>query len=254
MAFDLSDLVIPFALSLLAGLSTGIGGLIVLLVRKPSYTFMGFTLGAAAGVMLFVSFVELLAKAIEDVGFVPANLAFFIGMAAIFAIDLLVPHRFMDDRHENATADSRLLKTGVLVALGMAIHNFPEGMIVFVSALESPGLGLVLAFAISIHNIPEGIAVAVPIYRATGSRLRALGLATLSGLAEPAGALVGALILLPFLTSDLMPLVLALVAGIMVFISLDELLPSAHRYGQEHWVILGMVAGMLVMAASLALL
>ena len=248
------DLALPLLLTLLAGASTGLGGLIVLAVRAPSNSFLSFTLGASAGVMILVSFVELLGRGITDLGFVAANLAFFAGMLAIFAVDLLVPHRFMEDKHGAAREEGRLLRTGTLVALGLAVHNFPEGMVVFVSTLESLSLGAVLAIAIAIHNVPEGIAVAVPIYHATGNRARAVLYATLSGLAEPLGALIGAFVLLPLVSAGALSYALPFVAGIMVFISLDELLPSAHRYGEEHWVILGILVGMMVMAASLALL
>jgi zinc transporter, ZIP family len=241
----LADIALPLFLTFLAGLSTLLGGLIVLVVRKPSNTFLAFTLGASAGVMIYISFVELLQQSIEDVGFIQANLAFLLGIGAIFAIDSLVPHRFMNEGHDQqAPGQSQLFRTGTLVALGLAVHNFPEGMIVFLSALQSIELGAVIALAVAIHNIPEGIAVAMPIYHATGNKAKAVAYAGFSGMAEPVGALVGALILLPWLTEELMGYVLAFVAGIMIFISLDELLPTAHRYGAEHWVIMGIVAGM----------
>ncbi len=248
------DLVLPLLLTLLAGAATGLGGLVVYAVRVPSSAFLGFTLGASAGVMILVSFVELLGRAIANVGFVAANVAFFVGMLAIFAVDVLVPHRFMDERHDGSVGNGRLLRTGVLVALGLAIHNFPEGMVVFVTSLQALNLGLVLTLAIAIHNIPEGIAVAVPLYQATGNRPRAVAYAFLSGLAEPLGAAVGALLLLPVLATGVMSYVLPFVGGIMVFISLDELLPAAHRYGEEHWVIMGLLVGMMIMAISLGLL
>jgi ZIP family zinc transporter len=251
---SLDALVVPFLLTSVAGLSTGLGALVVLALRTPSNSFLAFTLGASAGVMLLVSFVELLGRAIADVGFAAANVAFFAGMLAIFLVDVLVPHHFMEDKHGGADRESRLYRTGMLVALGLAVHNFPEGMIVFVSSLESVSLGLVLTVAIAIHNVPEGIAVAVPVYHATRSKARAVSYAALSGLAEPLGALIGALFLLPLLSPATMAYVLAFVGGIMVFISLDELLPSAHRYGDEHWVILGILAGMMLMSASLGLL
>lgn len=250
---SLSDLALPLALTLLAGASTILGGLIVLVLRSPSNTFLSFMLGASAGVMIMVSFVELLQRAIADVGFVPANLAFFAGTAAMFAIDTLVPHQFMGEGHDEGPGSSALIRTGTLVALGLAVHNFPEGMVVFVSSVESIRLGVVLAVAIAIHNIPEGIAVALPIFHATGNKLRAIVYAGGSGLAEPVGALIAALVLYPWLSAGMMAYVLAFVAGIMVFISLDELLPTAHRYGSEHWVIIGILGGMAVMAVSLAL-
>lgn len=252
---SLDALAVPLLLTAVAGLSTGLGALVVLALRAPSNSFLAFTLGASAGVMLLVSFVELLGRAIAGVGFAAANVAFFAGMLTIFAIDVMVPHHFMEEKHAGAGGpEGRLYRTGMLVALGLAIHNFPEGMVVFVSSLESVSLGLVLTVAIAVHNVPEGIAVAVPVFHASRSKARAVGYAALSGLAEPLGALVGALLLFPVLSPETLAYVLAFVGGIMVFISLDELLPSAHRYGDEHWVILGILAGMMLMSASLGLL
>lgn len=246
-----SEAALPLVLTTLAGLSTGLGGLVVLLVRRPGPVFMSFMLGVAAGVMILVSFVELLGRAIKSVGLGPAALAFFGGMLAIYAIDISIPHTFMEERQ--TTGPPGMARTGTLVALGLAIHNFPEGLAVFASALSSTELGVVLAIAIAIHNIPEGIAVAVPI-AATGDARRAVGASFLSGLTEPAGALLGALLLVPLVDERALSFILAGVGGVMVFISLDELLPAAHKFGQEHPVILGVIAGMMVMAASLALL
>lgn len=249
-----SDLAIPLLLTAVAGLSTMLGALVVLALREPSNSFLAFTLGASAGVMILVSFVELLGRAILGVGFGPANLAFFVGMLAIFLIDISVPHHFMEEKQGDPAQGGRLYRTGMLVALGLAVHNFPEGMVVFLSSLESVSLGVILTIAIAIHNVPEGIAVAVPVFHATRSKARAVGYAALSGLAEPLGALIGALFLLPVLSPAVMNYALAFVGGIMVFISLDELLPAAHRFGEEHWVILGILVGMMVMSASLWLL
>ncbi len=254
----LEQLAMPLLFTSLAGLATGVGGLIILFVRQPSNTFLAFSLGISAGVMIVVSFVELLNRAIIDVGFLPASVAFYLGMLVIFAIDMLVPHTHMGDEHHHGSADAavnkRLHRTGMLVALGMVVHNFPEGMVVLLSTMESVSLGVALTLAVAIHNIPEGIAVAVPIYHATGKRGKAIAMAVISGLSEPAGALFGAIFVVPFLPPGGMAYVLAFVAGIMVFISLDELLPSAHKYGDEHLVILGIIAGMVIMSISLALL
>ncbi|HMB00087.1 MAG TPA: zinc transporter ZupT, partial [Spirochaetota bacterium] len=149
---------------------------------------------------------------------------------------------------------NRLYRIGIFTALAIAIHNFPEGLATFLSALQDPHLGIAIAVAIAIHNIPEGVAVSVPIYYATGSRKKAFVYSFLSGLAEPLGAIIGYVILYNYLNKFVFGFVFASVAGIMVYISLDELLPAAREYGEHHFSIYGMIIGMLVMAASLLLL
>ncbi len=249
-------------LSGLAGLATTIGSVIGIFVRRPSKAFMAFTLGFAAGVMVHVSFVELLSAAVKDIGFGWAHVAFFSGMAAMFAIDMAIPHDWGAEHYEGPGAhmarDGRerarkrtVMRTGLLVALGIAIHNFPEGMVTFTGAMKNMDLGVALAVAVGIHNIPEGMAVSVPIYAATGSRKTAFLWSFVSGLSEPLGALLGALVLAPFLSTTLLGVCLAAVAGIMVFISLDELVPAAREYEREHTAIIGVVLGMVVMAISL---
>jgi len=249
-------LLFAWILSALAGLSTTIGSLLGIAVRKPGPRFMTVTLGFSAGVMILVSFVELLQGGVEQVGFMPAHIAFFLGMGAMFLVDASVPHEYLgqDEKAGPEMQGSPLFKTGVFVALGIGIHNFPEGMAAFAGALEDPSLGIAIAVAIAIHNIPEGLAVAAPIYAATGSRKKAFLWSFFSGVAEPVGAGIAALILLPFLTPAVLGYVLAAVGGIMVFISLDELVPVARSFGHEHLAILGVIVGMIVMAISLWLL
>jgi ZIP family zinc transporter len=256
-------------LTVLAGLSTGIGSTIAFFIRKPKYTYLSFLLGLSAGVMVYISFTELLGTAISDVGFLKANIAFFAGIVVFAVIDILIPHSYeeesVDDARlgtikenkaavgdKQATALSSLKRGGTFIAIGIAIHNFPEGMVTFASAATGDiSLGIMIAVAVAIHNIPEGIAVSVPILYATGSRRRAFMYSFLSGVAEPVGALIGYAFLLPFLTAEVLSITLAIVAGIMVYISFDEILPMAHRYGHAHLVILGVVVGMGIMALSL---
>jgi ZIP family zinc transporter len=247
-----ADIVMALVLTTVAGLSTTIGSLLGLMVKKPGPRFMALTLGFSGGVMILVSFVELLQGGIEAVGFGPAHLAFFGGMMAMFLIDVSIPHEYMAEQPEReGRPQGELMKTGLLVALGLGIHNFPEGMATFAGALQDVSLGLAIAGAIALHNIPEGLAVSAPIYAATGSRKKAFFWSFLSGVAEPAGAAVAAVLLLPFLTESVLGFMLAAVAGIMVFISLDELVPVARSFGQEHLSIVGVGLGMAVMAASL---
>lgn len=261
------EVLIAFGMTLFAGLATGLGGLIAILKKNPDDRFMASALGFSSGVMLYVSLVEILPNGIESLseafgergGHWWAITAFFGGIALIAVIDRLVPqainpHESMvDDTPELQISRQRLMKMGTLTALAIAIHNFPEGFATFVAALEDPLIAVPIVVAIAVHNIPEGIAVAVPIREATGSRRRALTWSTLSGLAEPAGAVIGFLILLPFLGPATLGFAFAAVAGIMVFISMDELLPTAVATGRHHHAVYGLVVGMAVMAISLLL-
>ncbi len=256
----MDNLAPAFGLTLLAGLSTGIGSAIAYFIRKPKIVYLSGALGLSAGVMIYISFMEMLPDAIETVGEVWGLFAFFTGIAVIAAIDLLVPerenpHTYEDIDHPRVAGDShRLMRTGVLTALAIGIHNFPEGLATFASTLNDLRLGVFIAIAIAIHNIPEGIAVSIPIFYATKNRRKAFLWSFLSGLSEPVGAAVGYLVLMPFLSPAFLAALLGFVAGIMVYISLDELLPMAHDYGHGHLVIGGVVAGMLIMAASLLML
>ena len=256
-----------FGLTLFAGLSTGIGGLISVMTRRAGAAFLSVSLGFSAGVMLYVSLVEILPKAVlsiseetnERAGGWWAVLAFFGGVVLIGVIDRLVPsainpHEPRSVTDPDAAVDRRrLMRAGTMTAVAIGIHNFPEGFATFISGLKDPSVAIPVALAIAIHNIPEGVAVAVPIRQATGSRGKAVGWSFLSGLAEPLGALVGFLLLMPFLNGLTMGISFGLVAGIMVFISLDELLPTAREYGRHHHAMYGLVAGMAVMAVSLLL-
>lgn len=266
---DLSSLIFAFSLTLFAGLSTGIGSILSLLTNKTNTKFLSVALGFSAGVMLYVSFVEILAKANaalqSALGDKPGAWAtaggFFFGILIIALIDKLIPST--ENPHEVHTVEemdgnsehhkTKLMRMGLFTALAIAIHNFPEGLATFTAAISDPSLGIPIAVAIAIHNIPEGIAVAVPIFYATGSRKKAFKLSFLSGLSEPVGALIGYLLLFRFFNDAMFGFIFASVAGIMVYISLDELLPSAREYGEHHLSIYGLIAGMAVMAVSLLL-
>jgi ZIP family zinc transporter len=243
-----------------AGLSTGIGSAIAYFIRTPKMVYLSFSLGLSAGVMVYVSFMELLPHAIEGIGEFWGVVAFFCGIILIGVIDMVIPalenpHEFKElSDVEQARGDQTLMRAGVLTALAIGIHNFPEGLATFGMALTNVKLGAIIAVAIAIHNIPEGISVSVPIFYATGDRRKAAVYSFLSGMAEPVGAVVGFLVLLPFLSEGLLASLLAFVGGIMVYISVDELLPMAHRYEHGHTVIVGIVLGMAVMAVSLMML
>jgi len=269
---------------LFAGLSTGIGSALAFFTKKSNTKFLSLSLGFSAGVMIYISMIEIFFKAkdslVAELGLKAGSwitvLSFFGGMFLIALIDKLIPsgenphemhsieeindenpeeshHNDIRIRHEKAKAGNKLLRMGVFTALAIAVHNFPEGLATFISALQKPTIAIPIAVAIALHNIPEGIAVSVPIYYATGSRKKAFLYSFLSGLSEPVGALVGYLILMPILNDTVMGVIFGMVAGIMVYISLDELLPSAREYGEHHLAIYGTVSGMILMAVSLLL-
>jgi ZIP family zinc transporter len=269
---ETGNVLFAFALTLFAGLSTGIGSAMAFFAKRTNTRFLSLALGFSAGVMIYVSFVEIFDEArrvLSDeygdrTGTVYTVLAFFGGMLVIALIDKLIPseenphevHSIeeMSEKGKKKKKDRKLMRMGLLTALAIGIHNFPEGLATFTAALQDPGIGIAIAIAIAIHNIPEGIAVSVPIYYATGDKRKAFRLSFLSGLSEPIGALIGYLILMPFMGPLTFGILFASVAGIMVFISLDELLPAAREYGEHHLSIYGMVGGMAVMAVSLLLL
>ncbi|MFO8087272.1 MAG: zinc transporter ZupT [Bacteroidales bacterium] len=258
-----------FGLTLFAGLSTGIGSGLAFFTKKTNEKTLAIALGFSAGVMIYVSMIEIFVKAkeslVSELGFQQGSwitvLSFFGGIAFIAVIDKLIPE--FENPHEIRSVeeveaqkqmrDQKLMRMGLFTALAIAIHNFPEGLATFIAALNDPHLGIPIAVAIAIHNIPEGIAVSVPIFYATASRKKAFWYSFSSGLAEPLGAIVGYLVLMPFLSPAVFGILFAAVAGIMVFISLDELLPSAEKYGEHHLSIYGLIAGMGVMALSLLL-
>jgi len=242
-------------LTSIAGLSTTIGSLIGLIFRRESSKFMSSVLGFTAGVMIGVSFFELLPSSFAEIGFLKASVAFLVGFIFIFLIDYFIPHEYIGQKERITDKTSKkLYRTGLFVALGIGIHNFPEGMATFYSSLVDIRIGIAIALAIAIHNIPEGIAVSAPIYMSTGSRGKAFLFSFLSGVVEPIGAILTALILLPFLNSQILGYLLSGIAGLMVFISIDELLPVSKSYGYGHIPIVSFIVGMIVMILSLILL
>ena len=297
------DLWIAFGLTLFAGMATGIGSVIAFTAKRTNYRFLSMATGFSAGVMIYVSFVEILVKGGEAVaqrygdywGHWINAASFFGGMLLIGVIDNLIPaaanpHETHaeaetmplhnpralppafqnagaaqstrgEGRHDHSASHHKLMRMGLFTAIAIGIHNFPEGLATFLAALQDPHLGLAIAVAIALHNIPEGISVSVPIFYATGSRRKAFVYSVLSGLAEPVGAGIGYLAVLLFLggntrviPSEIMGILFGGVAGIMVYISLDELLPTSRAYGKGHDSLFGLVAGMLVMALSLLLM
>lgn len=262
------NVLFAFGLTLFAGLSTGIGSALAFYTKKTNKKFLSAALGFSAGVMIYVSMIEIFVKARDSLeivygpskGYLITTAAFFGGIAVIGLIDKFVPtfenpHELRDvsDMTDDHKEKQELLRMGMFSALAIAIHNFPEGLATFTGALQDPTMGISIAVAISIHNIPEGIAVSVPLYYATGDKKKAFQLSFLSGLSEPVGALLGYFILMQFMTDATFGIIFAGVAGIMVYISLDELLPTAEKYGEHHIAIWGLILGMVVMASSLVM-
>ncbi|TFG02439.1 MAG: zinc transporter ZupT [Promethearchaeota archaeon] len=295
-------------LSLIAGLSTTIGSVVAILIKKQNPRFISFIMGFSAGVMILVSFVELLQESIDYNGIFMGILFFILGMILMFIIDIRVSHHYefedkgyeqlicqdksplatqniisnpdsqQNNENRSNTQRSRfkqrrrqrqlrlrqtilknngnpkLYKASLLVAVGIFIHNFPEGIAVAVGTIKEVELGILLAFAIALHNIPEGIAVSVPVYACTGSKKRAFMWSFLSGISEPIGAILTWLILAPFINDYILNAMLAVVGGLMVYISLDELLPISRSLAKEHYSIFGIISGVFVMAVSLAIL
>ena len=265
---DTTSFLFAFGLTVFAGLSTGIGSGLAFFAKKTNTKFLAMALGFSAGVMIYVSLIEIFFKAKDSLvealgessGYWITIAAFFGGILIIGIIDKLIPSmenphemKKVEDLDDAAKRDQKLKRMGLFTALAIAIHNFPEGLATFTAALNDPGLGIAIAVAIAIHNIPEGIAVSVPIYYGTSSKRKAFWYSFSSGLAEPVGALIGYLILMPFMSPLVFGVLFASVAGIMVFISVDELLPGAREYGEHHYSIYGFIVGMAVMALSLLL-
>lgn len=266
MDLSINNVLFAFGLTLFAGLSTGIGSALAFFSKKTNKKFLSAALGFSAGVMIYVSLVEIFVKAKDSLevvygatkGYWVTTISFFAGIAVIALIDKVVPsvenpHELKDvnDMENTESENKALLRMGLFSALAIAIHNFPEGLATFTGALQDPTLGVSIAVAIAIHNIPEGVAVSVPIFYATGNRKKAFLYSFLSGLSEPVGAIIGFFLLMSIFNEAMFGIIFASVAGIMVYISLDELLPTAEKYGEHHIAIYGLISGMIVMALSL---
>ncbi len=282
-------IILGLLLSLIAGLSTSIGSFLAFFMKKPSPKFISFIMGFSAGVMILISFVELLQNSIheiglifgDDIGLLLGLSFFFLGMIIMFLIDILVSHEYEYEdsievlinnhgkskphlhhghrhrhghHHSGQKKNNKLGKTSLFIIFGVFIHNFPEGMATFIGTLTQVELGILLAIAVALHNIPEGIAVAIPIYAYTQDKKKAFKWSFISGMSEPLGALLTWLVLFPFINDFVLNAMLGAVGGIMVYISLDELLPISRSLAKEHYSIIGIIMGMFIMAVSLILL
>ena len=270
MEITTNQILIAFMLAALAGFSTAIGAVIAFFSRQDNFKFLSIGLGFSAGVMIYISFMEILPKSFEDFSKVYTGVwgellgicCFFVGIIISVFVDKLIPENLDSHSQEeykelkfcNLQDKAAIKRAGILTAIAIAIHNFPEGFATFISSLENLSFGIAIAIAVAIHNIPEGMAVSLPIYHATGDKKKAFIYSALSGLTEPIGALFGVFILLPFIGELTLAVTFAIIAGIMVYISFDELLPAARVYGEAHHCLYGLLAGMGIMAVSLAML
>lgn len=268
MVPELNPILNILLLSLMASLGTGLGGLIAI-IRKPGKRSYGFLMGMTAGVMICLSFLELVNEAWEMAGPWSATIGFGVGATFMLLLDHFAPHirfgekeirgnqtqippqvlsdgfpgrhRYGQLRRQNQNLDRKLVNTGLLLAVGITLHNLPEGIAVGAGYLHNPKFGLFIAVAILLHNIPEGIATALPLCKGGVCRWDAFKVAFLSGFAEPIGALLASVFLVSF--QNLVPGALAFAGGVMVFITLDELIPTAREYGHEHYTAIGIIVG-----------
>jgi len=271
----MNDIIFAFLLTIIAGTATGVGGLAILLTKNTSKKFLSICLSFSAGVMLYISFGEIMREAFEDLeyalgggtGYLVATIAFFVGILLVVVIDKFIPHN--DEVAETldctvqtsdttiAEKDKKELKrTGVMAAIAIAIHNLPEGIVIFMAALHDPALGIAIAIAIILHNIPEGVSTAAPIYYATGSKLKAFLFAFGTGYVQVVGALIAWFLMRNVFDNmdAVFGIAFAVVAGIMVYVSIHQLLPAAQKFGKHHLVMKWLFAGMAVMAVSLVVL
>jgi ZIP family zinc transporter len=263
MDISFTQFMVAFGITAAAGLVTVLGSILVFTSRVPSPRLLAFGLSFAGGAMVFISLSEILNKSIQSfsldygdkIGFSYGTLSFLAGILLIAFIDHFIPnpHDTLDEHKAQHINQEHIKRVGLMTVLAITAHNFPEGLATFFATLENPQIGLPLALAIALHNIPEGISIAIPIYFATHSKSKALIACFISGLAEPIGALIGYGLLAPFLSDAVFGGVFGVIAGIMVFLALDELLPAAKRYAKGHETVYGLVSGMVIMALSLIL-
>lgn len=259
-----SQVMVALALSLVGGLSTSLGALFVVFNKAPNLKMLGLLQGFAAGLMLSISFLDLAHKAINSIGFLKGNLWFFGGVVLFAFVATFIPEPTINPgsdvnkKKKNGDQDSKdvmkkhrrqVLFSGIITAIGISLHNFPEGMAVFLGSIKGVRVGLNLALAIALHNIPEGVAVALPVYFATESKWQAFKLATLSGFAEPLGVIIVAYLFPSSLSPEILEGLLGSVGGVMAFLTLHEMLPLAFDYAGQKQAVKAVFFGMAFMSA-----
>ncbi len=248
-----------------AASATMLGAFTILWTKGPNPRLLAFGLAFAGGAMVYVSLVEIFTKSHlaflniwpDKIAYSAATFSFFVGMMALILLDYLLPnpHLKLEARENNTHphTHTHLKRVSFFATLAITAHNFPEGCATFFATLDHPNVGITLAIAIALHNIPEGVSIAIPVYFATGSKRTAFLATLMSAIAEPAGAIIGYTILAPFLSPLVYGVLFGFIAGAMVYLALDELLPTARRYARGHETVYGLVSGMMILAASLAL-
>jgi ZIP family zinc transporter len=249
MSLNEGTIFFPLLLTLLTGLATIIGSIIAHLTKSPKYRYLGFALGCSAGGIVGVTFVEVLYKIIQHAGPYRTNLAFIGGMIFSLFLASIVKHESIEKRMANS--DIKILGRDVVTTIGLITHNIPEGIMVFLATLFSPETGIFVAVAVAIHNIPQGFSLSTSTFYITHDTKRAFLFSFSSGFIEPISALVAALLFYPFLTGLSLYLALAFISGIMIYASLGELIPIAHRYGEARSIFMGIIIGMSIMICSL---
>ncbi len=242
--------------SLLAGVSTVIGAIIVSFLGQPGKKSLSLLLGFAGGIMLAISVFELMPEALEFGTMSSTIIGFLAGAFMMFVLDKIIPHAHMSPSDSLTTENvdhkglqvTDIKRTGYLIFFGIALHNLPEGLAIGAGLESSPELGLYIALAIGLHNIPEGMAVAGPL-RAGGLSWRNVFLLTLlAGLMTPVGALIGLIIfgISPvFIAGGL-----AFAAGAMVYIVSDELIPQSqnlHSHAANAGLMIGLLIGFILL-------
>lgn len=251
MSLDQGTILFPLFLTLLTGLTTLIGSIIAHLTKSPKYRYLGFALGCSAGGIVGVTFVEVLYKIIKHAGPYKANFAFIGGMIFSLLLASIFKHEHIEKRIANS--DIRILGKDVVTTIGLIIHNIPEGIMVFLSALFSPQTGIFVAVAVAIHNIPQGFSLSTSTFYITQDTKRAFLFSFFSGFIEPMSALAVALLFFPFLSGLPLYLALAFISGIMIYVSLGELIPVAHKYGEARSIFMGIIIGMSIMICCLTI-
>lgn len=251
-------------MTFLAGLATVLGGMITFIVKRSNMKVLSVGLGFSAGVMIFISFTDILQNAISLLTkHYPNNaewvtfFGFLFGIGIAILIDYFIPDHIEDDLFQQGNthySKHKIKRAGLITAIAICVHNFPEGIATFFVSTQSLTLGATVAIAIALHNIPEGIAVALPIYHATGKKRLAILYSFLSGISEPIGAVIGFFVLKMFLPAYAIGFMFAAVGGIMVYISFDTLLPLSREYGDDHYSVFGIISGIFIIWLSLLIL